>query len=70
MRNMYPGICYVCGKNVEPMTGHFERIRGGWRVKHAIYPGDGRVTCKEANEVKNENPKVFKSSFPVAASRV
>lgn len=25
MRNRYPGLCYVCGKNVAPGYGHFER---------------------------------------------
>lgn len=48
MRNKYIGDCYVCGRPVEPGTGHFERHRGGWRVKHAVVPGDGRVTCEEA----------------------
>ena len=34
MRNKYPGICYSCGKKVEKGQGHFERYRGGWRVKY------------------------------------
>ena len=52
MRNRYAGDCYVCGRRVEPGTGHFERHRGGWRVKHAVVPGDGRVTCEEATLAK------------------
>lgn len=48
-RNQFAGKCYVCGLTVQPGTGHFERVPGrGWRVKHAIYPGDGRITCAEA----------------------
>lgn len=47
-RNRYAGPCYVCGANVEPGTGHFELKRGRWRVKHAIVPGDGRITCEMA----------------------
>ncbi len=47
-RNQYPGLCYKCCLTVAPGTGHFERHAGGWRVKHGIYPGDGRVTCAEA----------------------
>lgn len=47
MRNKYPGICYRCGKRVEPGEGHFEgygkRFPGRkfrqnisrWRVQHA-----------------------------------
>lgn len=49
-RNKYEGRCYLCGKTVEAGTGHFERHRGGWRVKHANVPGDGRVTCAQAPE--------------------
>jgi hypothetical protein len=40
MRNKFPGVCYRCGKTVEPWKGHFERIKGGswgnrWRIQHA-----------------------------------
>lgn len=38
MRNKYKGICYRCGKVVEPRQGHFEKIQGTanqWRVQHA-----------------------------------
>lgn len=35
MRNKYPGICYRCGKLVQPGQGHFERHKGKWRVQHA-----------------------------------
>jgi hypothetical protein len=47
-RNQYSGVCYQCGLMVEPGTGHFERHNGGWRTKHANYPGHGRVTCAAA----------------------
>lgn len=49
-RNKYEGRCYVCGGKVEPETGHYERYRGSWRVKHANVPGDGRVTCDMAKQ--------------------
>jgi hypothetical protein len=35
MRNKFPGVCYRCGKLVEPGDGHFERFLGGWRTQHA-----------------------------------
>lgn len=36
MRNQYKGICYVCGKIVEPYRGFFERDckKKLWKVKH------------------------------------
>lgn len=52
-RNKYEGICYVCDLWVDAETGHFERIKGlagGWRVKHANVPGNGRVTCEMAKQ--------------------
>lgn len=48
MRNKFEGKCYVCGRVVRVGTGHFERHQGGWRVKHAIYSGFGRITCERA----------------------
>lgn len=44
-RNAYGGNCLHCGLWVEPGTGHFRRVRGGWKVHHANHPGHGRVTC-------------------------
>lgn len=35
MRNRYAGICYRCGKIVQPGQGHFERYASGWRTQHA-----------------------------------
>lgn len=37
MRNRYKGICYYCGKVVEPKQGHFERDYKSrtWRTIHA-----------------------------------
>jgi len=46
MRNKHAGNCYQCGHLVEAGTGHFERHEGGWRVKHANHPGQGRITCR------------------------
>ena len=40
-RNKYPGYCYCCGKYVKPGYGHFERYRGGWRIK-CVYCASGR----------------------------
>ena len=50
-RNKYAGICYLCQLPVEAGTGHFERRRDGWRVKHANYEGRGAVTCAMASRV-------------------
>lgn len=47
-RNKYAGDCYECGLTVAPGTGHFEKNGSGWRVKHANVPGDGRITCVQA----------------------
>lgn len=43
MRNRYAGICYRCGKKVEPNQGHFERYLGHWRVQHANCAIENRV---------------------------
>lgn len=54
-RNQHPGPCYLCGRIVAEGTGHFERYKAGWRVKHANHPGHGRVTCemvKRATETR------------------
>ena len=45
-RNQHAGICYQCGERVAPLTGHFERHQGRWRVKHANISGYGRITCE------------------------
>lgn len=41
-RNKYPGVCYCCGTYTPPGYGHFERYRGGWRVK-CVKCASGRV---------------------------
>lgn len=56
MRNRFPGFCYLCGLRVEAGTGHFEAYPGGWRVKHANVPGDGRVTCDMAAAKEEVKP--------------
>ena len=54
-RNNWARPFCQCGKMVQPKTGHFERYAGGWRVKHANHPGDGRVTCAMATaEIERE----------------
>lgn len=47
-RNKYSGVCHVCHLPVAPGSGHFELCYGKWLVKHALYPGHGRVTCEMA----------------------
>jgi hypothetical protein len=63
MRNKYPGICFRCGKRVEPRQGHFERAWGGadrWRVQHAEcaikYRGTmvGRATLVTTKQTKEQ----------------
>lgn len=41
-RNKYAGICYCCGQNTPPGYGHFERYKGGWRVK-CVKCASGRI---------------------------
>lgn len=45
MRNKYKGVCYRCGKIVEPGQGHFERHKGGWRVQHVRCA----ISCRGTN---------------------
>lgn len=47
-RNRYPGYCYCCGAYVPTGYGHFERHKGGWRVKCA----SGRTVKDTDKEVK------------------
>jgi len=57
-RNKYQDICYVCGLSVLIGTGHFQREGNDWLTKHAMHPGDGRVTCemaKEADQIAHPN---------------
>lgn len=49
-RNMYPGRCYKCGAYVPTGYGHFERFRGGWRVKC--------VKCASGRTVDENDPCV------------
>ena len=44
MRNKYPGTCYVCGKQVMPNEGHFERLSP---KEQNIRGVRWRVQCKE-----------------------
>ena len=50
-RNMRDGVCYICGIVVKAGTGQFELQNASenrWRLKHANYGGNGRITCKQA----------------------
>ena len=51
MRNKYKGTCYICGKEVMPNAGHFERHKGSWRTIH--------VECvfKQRKDKENNNGK-------------
>lgn len=49
-RNRYPGYCYCCGAYVPTGYGHFERHKGGWRVK-----------CTSGRTVKDTDKEVKKA---------
>lgn len=49
-RNRYPGYCYCCGAYVLTGYGHFERHKGGWRVKC--------VKCASERTVKDTDKEV------------
>lgn len=65
MRNKFPGICYRCGKRVEPGDGHFESggrqkgMLGKWRVQHAQCAIDWRGTDKKAGDGRDDLPREF-----------
>lgn len=50
-RNMYPGVCYKCGKWTPAGFGHYERCHGGWRI-HCVKCASGRTVNKDDPEVK------------------
>lgn len=50
-RNRYPGYCYCCGAYVPTGYGHFERHKGGWRVK-CVKCDSGRTVKDTDKEVK------------------
>lgn len=52
-RNRYPGYCYCCGAYVPTGYGHFERYKGGWRVKC--------VKCTSGRTVKDTDKEVKKA---------
>lgn len=35
MRNLYPGVCYRCGKPVAVGDGFFHKYKGKWATHHA-----------------------------------
>lgn len=66
MRNKYAGPCYRCGLTVEPDTGHFERHKGGWRVRHHDHIRSPRaVTCAvAASRAEKQKAKAMKALLP------
>ena len=50
-RNRYPGYCYCCGAYVPTGYGHFERHKGGWRVKC--------VKCASGRTVKDTDKEDY-----------
>lgn len=50
-RNRYPEYCYCCGAYVPTGYGHFERHKGGWRVK-CVKCASGRTVKDTDKEVK------------------
>ena len=60
MRNRFAGTCYRCNGHVPKGAGHFEKIKGGWRVQHAdcaITHRDlkNRIFKQEDNDQTNTN---------------
>lgn len=52
MRNRFAGLCYICGFNVKPGDGHFER--------HAHMLPSGKVSAFRLRHVSCKNePKKF-----------
>lgn len=50
-RNKYAGICYCCNTYIPPGFGHFERYKGGWRIK-CVKCTSGRTVRESDKEVK------------------
>ena len=62
-RNKYAGTCYCCNTYVPPGFGHFERYKGGWRIK-CVKCASGRVvkeTDREVQRVKEPKSKISKN---------
>lgn len=58
MRNKYPGVCYVCGKDVPVGFGFFEKVHdhsqiGKWRIKC--------VKCTDGRDVKDTDKEVVRA---------
>lgn len=53
MSNKYSGICYVCGKDVPPRAGCFQRHRGGWLVVHHQCAKDRRASIEARSKRAN-----------------
>lgn len=50
-RNKYAGICYCCNTYTPPGFGHFERHKGGWRIK-CVKCASGRIVKETNKEVQ------------------
>ena len=57
MRNKFEGVCYLCNLAVKIGEGHFQKQRGKFLVKHALYTSAGAKTCEEA---RSESVKLTK----------
>lgn len=67
-RNRYQDKCYLCWLPVLVGTGHFQREGNGWLTKHAIHPGDGRVTCDMAKEADQKaHPEKYEPVSEISA---
>ena len=61
-RNKYPGTCYACGKHASVGYGHFERHKGGWRIKC--------VQCASGRVVTDKDPCVIKAKRAAEQARL
>jgi len=55
-RNRYEGYCYCCHEFVPIGYGHFERHKGGWRIKC--------VKCASGRSVHDTDYEVMKVRYP------
>lgn len=56
-RNKYPGYCYACGNYTDVGFGHFERCKGGWRIK-CVKCASGRIVKNTDREVIREREEI------------
>lgn len=61
-RNKFPGTCYCCGKHTPVGFGHFERHKGGWRIK-CVKCASGRTVRESDREVKRAKMLAAKGAY-------